>query len=213
MMKQNKRKLLISSVIILLPMLAGVILWGKLPAKVPTHWGFDGTVDGWGSKPFAVFALPLILLATHWICVFVTSLDPKNKGQSQKVFGLILWICPMVSLFVGVSVYAAALGMALNVGALAMVAMALMFVVIGNYLPKCKQNYTVGIKVPWTLESEENWNATHRFGGKVWVVGGVLMALCAFLPRAILFPVFLALLTAVVFLPILYSYLYYRKHR
>ena len=213
MMKQNKWKLLISSAVILLPMLAGVILWNKLPAKVPTHWGFDGTVDGWGSKAFAVFGLPLILLATHWICVFVTSLDPKNKGQSQKVFGLILWICPLVSLFVGVSVYAGALGVALNVGALAMWAMALMFIVIGNYLPKCKQNYTVGIKVPWTLESEENWNATHRFGGKVWVMGGALIALCAFLPRVILFPVFLVLLTVLVFLPILYSYLYYRKHR
>ena len=213
MMKQNKWKLLISSAVLLLPMLAGVILWNKLPAKVPTHWGFDGTVDGWGSKAFAVFGLPLILLATHWICVFVTSLDPKNKGQSQKVFGLILWICPLVSLFVGVSVYAGALGMAVNVGALAMWAMALMFIVIGNYLPKCKQNYTVGIKVPWTLESEENWNATHRFGGKVWVMGGALIALCAFLPRVILFPVFLVLLTVLVFLPILYSYLYYRKHR
>ena len=213
MIKNNKWKLLISSVVILLPMVAGLVLWNKLPAKVPTHWGFDGTVDGWSSKAFAVFALPLILLAVHWVCVFVTSLDPKNKGQSGKVLGLILWICPMVSLFAGVSVYAAALGVELNVGALAMVAMGLLFVVIGNYLPKCKQNYTIGIKVPWTLDSEENWVATHRFGGRIWVVGGVLIVLCAFLPKAILFPIFLVLLTVMAFLPILYSYLYYRRHQ
>ena len=213
MIKNNKWKLLISSVVILLPMLAGLILWNKLPAKVPTHWGFDGTVDGWSSKAFAVFALPLFLLAVHWLCVVLTSLDPKNKGQSKKAMGLIFWICPVISLLVNSGVYAAALGAKFDVATIAPVVTGLIFVIIGNYLPKCKQNYTLGVKVAWTLESEENWNATHRFGGKVWVMGGVLIALCACLPRAVLFPVFLVLLTVLVFLPILYSYLYYRKHK
>jgi len=86
-----------------------------------------------------------------------------------------------------------------------------MFLVIGNYLPKCRQNYTIGIKIKWALASEENWNATHRFGGRVWVIGGVLILLCMFLPDMIGFGVMMTAVLLSVILPTVYSYRYYKK--
>ena len=213
MIRRNKRNLLISSIIILLPMAAGLMLWSRLPQRLPTHWNVQGVVDGWSGKGFAVFGIPLFLLAMHWLCVAITAADPKSTGQSRKAMGLVIGVCPLISVLVGAITYTTALGMEVRVERVVPLVIGLMIAVIGNYLPKCKQNYTMGIKVPWTLADEGNWDATHRFGGKVWVIGGVAIALCAFLPRAVLFPVFLVLLTVMVFLPILYSYLYYRKHK
>ena len=211
MIENNKWKLLVSSVAILLPILAGLILWNDLPEQMTTHWGADGNADGWSSRTFAVLGLPLILLALHWVCIFITSKDPKNKGQNKKVFGMVLWICPIVSIFASGITYAAAFGKEFNMDIIGLLLIGLMFVVIGNYLPKCKQNYTIGIKVKWTLANEENWNATHRFGGKVWVIGGLLLMACVFLPEALIPWVLIIALTIMAAIPIVYSYAYYKK--
>lgn len=212
MIKKNKWKLLVSSIVTLLPILAGLILWNRLPERMATHWGFAGSADGWSSKAFAVFGLPLIMLASHWVCVIVTVADPKNKNQTQKAVSLVFWICPFVSLFSGAVIYASAFGMDFGMDILLPIVTGLIFVVIGNYLPKCKQNYTVGIKVAWALENEENWNATHRFGGKVWVIGGVLVMLCAFLPKTVSLYALIVLLLLLGIIPVIYSYVYYRRH-
>ena len=89
--------------------------------------------------------------------------------------------------------------------------MGLMLLVVGNYLPKCRQNYTVGIKVPWTLASEENWDATHRLAGKLWVAGGVVILLLAIQPWIPAFPMSLVIMLAVTFVPMIYSFVYYIK--
>jgi hypothetical protein len=87
----------------------------------------------------------------------------------------------------------------------------MLFVIIGNYLPKCKQSYTLGIKLPWTLNSEANWNATHRIGGKVWMLGGLLLTQCVFLPKNLLGVVILLILPALVLVPVVYSFVYYNR--
>ena len=86
--------------------------------------------------------------------------------------------------------------------------MGLIFAIIGNYMPKCKQNYTIGIKIPWTLSSEENWNRTHRFAGRLWVVCGLVIILTAFLGG---FELFLGIALVMALAPVLYSYALYRK--
>jgi uncharacterized membrane protein len=86
MIKRNKLKLLISSIIILSPILIGLVLWKNLPGRMTTHWGFDGNADGWSSRPFAIFGLPVILLIIHWICIFITAKDPKNKDRNDNGF-------------------------------------------------------------------------------------------------------------------------------
>ena len=211
MWKQNKWKIILSSIVTLLPMLFGIIMWDKLPVQMSTHWGLDGTVDGKSSTALTVFLLPLILLAVNLLCFWATSFDPKNKTQNKKAMNLIFWIMPIISLFSNGVIYATAFGMELDVIRLMPLLLGLTFLTIGNYMPKCKQNFTLGIKIKWTLENEENWNATHRFAGKAWVLGGLLLLLCTFLPTKLLVYVSFIVLIPIVFIPIIYSYIYYRK--
>lgn len=213
MLKENKFKVIISSIVILLPILFGLIMWNELPNTMATHWGVDGNIDGFGSKPFVVFGLPVILLVTHLICLFVTSLDQKQKGQNKKALRIIFWILPFASLFSNGIVYASAFGKAFDFELLMPALLGVMFVFIGNYLPKIKQNNTLGIKVSWALNNEENWNKTHRLGGKVWVIGGLIMVFSIFLPLSAMVPVVACALIAIAIIPIVYSYCIYKKHQ
>ena len=213
MMKNNRFKLIISTIVILLPILVGLILWDKLPEQVPTHWGIDGNPDGWSSKASAVFVMPCILLAVHWLAMFANSNEKISGKQNPRVMGIVFWLVPVVSLVVNGMMYAYALGREVDVMFILPSALGLMLIIIGNYLPKCLQSRTVGIRVKWTLEDEENWNATHRFGGKVWVAAGILSIACVFLPDFLIPWVPFAITFAAGAAPIVYSYLYYRKHR
>ena len=213
MIRKNKRLLIITSLVTLLPMLGGLILWNRLPERMATHWGINGQVDGYGSLPFVVFGLPLIMLAGHWVCILATTLDPKNKGRNQKPLTMVLWIIPIVSNLCGAVQYSLALGTDFSPSTLLIAGVGLLFLVIGNYLPKCRQNNTVGIRVSWTLSSEENWNATHRFSGPVWVIGGVVMMFAAFLPEGLGIAVMFLTMLVLVIAPIAYSYRYYRVQK
>lgn len=211
MMNHNKRKLIISSLITLLPILVGLILWQELPPSIATHWGADGNADGWSSRFSAVFFPPLLMLAVHWILIFFIGKDPNNNQQHRKVFNLLYWMIPMISLAANGTIYAVALGNAFNPLLLVQLLMGIMFVGLGNYMPKCKRNYTLGIRIKWTLGNEANWNATHRFAGKIWVAGGILILLSIFLPVAVALWVSLPVILATAFIPCIYSWCYYRK--
>lgn len=211
MIKENKKKLIITSIVILLPILIGLILWNKLPDQVPTHWNAQGEVDGWSSKVFAVFGLPIVLFAVHWMCILVTSVDPKKQNIEGKVLWIVFWICPIISLLVGMLSYGAALGVEFKVDKIMLAIMGIMFIVVGNYLPKCKQSYTVGIKLPWTLNDEENWNRTHRMGGKLWVISGIILLLSMLLSTSAMAIVVLAVVGVSVLVPTVYSYLLFRE--
>lgn len=211
MMKKYKWKILVSSLVMLIPSVAGLILWDRLPERLPIHWGPGGQADGWGSPLIAVVIMPLVLLGLYWLCLFITGKDKKQADQSPKAIGMIFWLMPFISLFACGIIYAAAFGLAFDFSALICVFLGIVFLVIGNYLPKCKQNYTLGIKIKWTLANEENWQATHRFGGKLWVVCGVLIMLCAFLPMEAFPFVALGIILLAVIPVAIYSSLYYKK--
>lgn len=211
MLKKKKRTLILSSLLTLSPILIGLLLWNKLPEQMTTHWGADGVADGWSGRPFAVFGLPLILLATHWLCILITAKDPKAKNQNSKVFELVLWIIPVVSLFSSGLVYVTAFDVEVAPELLTFLLLGVMFILIGNYLPKCRQNYTTGIKIKWTLENEENWNATHRMAGKLWVAVGFVSLFCVFLPLSLMPVVIVVLISVTVLVPIVYSWRYHKK--
>ena len=209
MIKKYRKTLIITSVIILLPMVAGVIMWQWLRETMATHFGTENLPDGWNSKEFTVLGMPAILLALQWLCVLVSSADPKRKNTEGKLFSLVLWIVPVLSLFCGGIIYAFALGVQVNVGFLAVLLMGVMLVVMGNYLPKCRQNNTMGIKLPWTLKDEENWNRTHRMAGRLWMVCGLAAIVMAFI-QPVLFGIAVVVAVAV---PTVYSYALHRKKR
>lgn len=211
MIKKNRGKLLISSGIILLPIVFGILLWNYLPEQMAIHWGVDGEADGFGSRKFAIFVRPVIMLATHWFCVFFTARDPENKEQSSKVFNMVLWILPVTSLVVCGYVYVTALGNDFRSDIIVRVLLGVMFVILGNYMPKCKQNHTIGVKVTWTLRNKENWNKTHRFTGRLWVLGGVILLVSLFVPMEYFMYVLILMILLLAFAPMVYSYVYYRK--
>jgi uncharacterized membrane protein len=208
MIKKNLKVLIITSIIILLPMVAGLILWNRLPEQVPFHWNAAGEIDGWAAKPVAVFVPSAVMLAFQWLCVLVTSTDPKKQNHPEKVKVLVLWLIPLITVFISALMYVSALGGSVRVEMLMPILLGLGFVAIGNYMPKCKQNYTIGIKIPWTLASEENWNRTHRLAGWVWAGGGILMILTGFLGIFWLTMVPVIIMVAV---PFIYSYILHKK--
>ena len=208
MIKKNWKLLTCTTLVILIPILAGILLWDRLPARMPTHWNATGEVDGWSSKPFAVFGLPGILLALHWLCVLGTAADPKKRNHSEKLLHLVHWITPALSVVLGAVTYLTALGQPVRIEVLLPLLTGLLFTIIGNYMPKCKQNYTIGIKIPWTLNSEENWNRTHRFASRLWFLGGLLIIATGFLGNVW---IFLTITLVMAFIPFLYSYALHRK--
>jgi len=180
---KNKKYWLVTSAVTLLPILLGLLLWDRLPEKLPTHFGVDGAADGWSGKPFAVFGLPVMMLFFHFVIYFATRLDKQNRGHNEKVLNLVGLIFPVMSVVTAVFIYSRAMEIELSLGSLMFPLLGLLFIVIGNWLPKIKQNSTLGIKIKWTLYNEENWNKTHRFGGWCWCLGGILFCLMGFVPE------------------------------
>lgn len=193
-------------------MLVGLCFWNRLPEEIATHFDSEGVPNGYSSRAFAVIGLPLFMLAMHALCLFVTLFDPKRRNISGKLFSMMVWLCPAISWLSGGAILSYALGLRLNFARVMPVLMGLLFVFIGNYLPKCRQNYTVGIKLPWTLDNEDNWNHTHRFAGWVWTAGGLIVAALGLLGMRMKF-VFPALILVMSVCPAVYSFLYAQRHR
>lgn len=199
-MRENRRLLALTSAIILLPMLCGLLLWARLPETLATHFGADNAPNGFSSKTTAVFGLPLLLLALHWVCV----LAGKASAGGGPLGKLVLWIIPATSLFCGLVMYGYALDQRLDVGRMALVFTGLLFTLAGNYMPKLRRNAVIGIRLPTTLADEDNWAKTHRFAGPLWVAGGLLTLALGLLGAApARWP--LATLIALAVAPMLYS--------
>ena len=209
-MKMNKKLLLLTSIVILFPILWGVMIWSQLPNQIPIHFNFAGQANSFSSKLLAVIGLPIFLLLVHLFVIFVTSRDPKNQTMNEKMGKVIYWLTPIVSLSLSYLIYSKALGSTTNPSIVVSALLGLIFVIMGNYMPKLKVNHTVGIRLPWTLQSEDNWHKTHRLAGKLWVLGGLILLLEAGLQYALSYVLVLIIL-AIVLIPILYSYQLSRK--
>lgn len=213
MIKKNKITIIFANILTLLPIISGIILWNKLPPYLPIHWNLAGEADSYGSKAFFVFGLPLIMLALLWVCILVTALDKESKKQNPKAVSAMLLIIPLLSCCLSGLTY----GMVLYESTFPVyfinLLFGVMFIIMGNYLPKCKQNKTMGIKIKWTLESEENWQATHRFGGIVWFFCGAALVLTILLPEKLSMAVMFVLMLVAVLAPTIYSYCFYKKQK
>ena len=207
MIKNNKWKLIISSIVILLPVTVFLIGDKILPEEISAYWGF-GSMKGASS---IFWILPLVLLAFHWMCTLLATVLDKNAAQNKKIVGLVFWIIPVISLSTSGTILMTALGQTSSIYAVISIVIAVSFIVIGNYLPKTTRNVTMGIKIKWTLSSDENWNATHRFAGKVYVVIGFLYLLAMALPSVVFPYVATASILLCCLLPVIYSYRFYQK--
>lgn len=207
---KNKAMIFITAIVILIPMFAGLILWDKLPEEIAIHFDANGNADNWCHKGWAVFGVPLFILAAQTFCLFMTFYDPKRKNIGDRVYNLVIWICPVCSVICGIIVYTRALDIAFSAFPILNAVLGIGVMIIGNFLPKCRQNYTVGIKLPWTLSDKDNWNSTHRFAGRIWVAGGLILVVNAFLNNWIV-SLAAALLLAVI--PLVYSWVYHIRRK
>ena len=204
----NKKYWAITFLVTLLPIFAGLLLWNRLPDQLPVHFGVDGAADGWSGKGFAVFGIPLMMLFFQVVIRFATMLDKNNQGHNRKVMDLVGLIFPGMSIVFAVIIYAQALGKELNLASLLFAVLGLFFIAMGNWMPKIKQNATLGIKIKWTLYSEENWNKTHRFAGWIWTFGGIAIMLTGFFGG---FWIFFGVALLMVLAPCIYSYILHQK--
>ena len=194
----------------LVPFAISLVFYSRLPEQVPTHWNGAGEVNGYSSRLMACFGIPGFMLLMAVVVNFAFLADPKraNIARSRELKQITRWFIVILAVLVQCITMLSGVGVELNVGLLTSVPISILFIVIGNYMPKCKQNYTMGIKRPWTLADEDNWNRTHRLAGYVWTAGGILMLIMGFFHLAYLF--FLVFM-AMVLIPSVYSYLIYRK--
>lgn len=209
-MKVSKKEMILSVILCLLPIVPGLILWEKLPEQVPTHFGLNNEPNGYSSKVFAVFGLPAFMAALDALCLFGLSSDPRAEKHSKALDRIMLWFIPGLSILMSSLCLFMAIGKRINIALVMQLLIGAVFIVVGNYLPKCRRNYTMGIKLPWTLNDDDNWNYTHRLGGFLWVIAGLIEIVNAFIGSPW---VFFAVIFMAAIIPVTASYIYYRRHR
>lgn len=210
MMKKYKWQIIISIVLILLPAVFLLCFAEHLPAQMAIHWGVDGTVDGFGTPLQTALFIPVMALL-QCLFLWLHFRDKRNREQSERATAIVFWIMPLIEYFVIGVLFMTATGREMNISFVMCLLFAVLFLLMGNYMPKVRQNSTMGIKVVWTYSSEENWNATHRLAGKVWVIGGVLVLFAGFLPDFWGMLAMFLVLIPMVAIPTVYSYCFYKK--
>ncbi len=200
--------------LLILPFIASAYLWNDLPDEVPTHFNLQGEADDWGPKWVNAIMIPGIALATYLSLIFIPFIDPKKRIESrQKPIAAIRIILSLFFVFMYVFVMAESLGTDINFGIYLQIGIGLLFLALGNYMQSIKQNYFIGVKTPWTLESEEVWKRTHRLTAKVWTVGGLVMMISPLtISNPILYwTIFSVVVSVLVLVPVIYSYVIFQK--
>lgn len=214
-MKEYKKTVLLSILVALLPMAFGILLWNRLPEEIVTHWGMNGEANGWSSRGFVVFGLPCSMALVQAVVIAVTLNDPKRRNIQKKLLLVMFWLVPVLSVVVCGVIYMTALGIGINVMGVVSMVVGVLFIALGICMPGLKQNYTVGIKLPWTLHSEDNWNRTHRVGGKSMIAAGILIMISGLTAGGIgeqaAGAVMIAAILICLLIPSVYSFWLYRK--
>ena len=194
--------------------LAGLLLWNRLPDLMASHWNVNDQVDGYISKFWGVFLLPLITLAMFALFLVVPAIDPMkaNIAQFREAFNL------FIILIIGFMVYLYGLTLAWNLGytnfrmsGAMLPAIGLLFIFIGFMMRKARRNFFIGIRTPWTLSSDTVWNETHRVGAILFMISGTLAFIGGFLGGTTAFwMMFVPIIGSTIFL-LVYSYVVYQR--
>lgn len=209
------KKLNILILVLCLLSLAGqLLLLPSLPDTIPVHWNAAGEIDGYGSKYTSLFlaAIPLLM---YGLFELIPRIDPRkqNYQKHQKAYFIVrIFITLLFIAIVWVS-NAAAMGLPVNVGLVIPVGIGLLFLVMGNYMPQIRPNYSFGIRTPWTLESPRVWKKTHAAGGILFCIYGLIMIAAGILQKEWMMYVFLAALLLGTVALTVYSWLLFRKEQ
>lgn len=192
-----------------------LVVYGSLPDRIPTHWNFRGEVDGWSGRLWGAWLMPLVATGVWLLMPVLRKVDPRRKNYERFDATFILVINILVVFMAALHVLSlgSALGWPVDVTRSLMVMLGLMFITLGNYLPRIRSNWWLGIRTPWTLESESVWRATHRLAGFTFVGGGIIMVMAALLPVELSFTVGIAAAMVATMVPVIYSFVAYQRER
>ena len=214
-MKKSPLLIWIALLIALVPAAYLALSWSSLPQTVPVHFGTDLKADRFGDKAQLWLITGILTLVSIFVYFLLNNLqrfDPKRKGApasatfNKLALGLVVFVAAL-----NVIIIASAKGGALPQSFLFPL-LGLMFAFIGNYMNNIKPNYFAGLRLPWTLSSDENWRRTHQLAGKLWFAGGMLVAIVSlFLPSGIMFPVFIGVMLLITLIPVIYSYRLFKQ--
>ncbi len=202
--------------LMLLPFAYAAWIYPSLPSSIPVHFNMEGKADAWGSRE-SVFIGPAILgfvsFFVYLLMVNIRKIDPKRyEGADDKVyaqFGLFLvaFLATLSMVIIVSSVY-----QDIRVETLVFGIMGFAFAIMGIFMPRLKQNYMAGFRLPWTLEDAANWEETHRLAGKYWLYGGLLQGITAILLHGKwVFIVFMLIMAVMVLAPLIHSFLFFKK--
>lgn len=190
-----------------MPIILSAVVYDKLPEQIAIHFDSMGNPDNYFPKLIAAFGLPVLLAAFNIIVSVRMDSDPKIENSSSALRTLSKWVIPIISVIIMPITLFKAMGADIPIGMVVMPFTGVLIVICGNYMPKCKQNYTIGIKLPWTLNDEENWYKTHRVSGFLWVVGGVILIILGFINVPY---ISLAVIVLLALFPAIYSFVLYK---
>jgi uncharacterized membrane protein len=194
-----------------------VSIWAypRLPARIPTHWNIHGEPSGYSSRLLGVLLMPLMILVLTGVAQVLPRIDPRRANYA-KFIGVYWLMINYIVLFMAVihcAMLANALGAPVNLTKVGLAGVGLLLALLGNYLRRVEPNWFLGIRTPWTLSSDTVWRETHRVGGWVFVVGGLVLVGCAFLHPPAVYWVFGITIGLVAIVPIVLSYVLWRRER
>lgn len=202
----------------LLFLLLGALIYGfyvypTLPDKVPSHWNLDGEIDDWSSPIWGAFGIPLMNLGLYLLFFIMPKIDPNKERYVQftGAYNAFRYVFHLFMMGLYVTVILAANNQPVKVDQLVPMGVAVLLVVMGNYMGKVRKNYFFGIKTPWTLASEEVWQKTHRMTGPLWVIGGIVGFVGALFGGKAGHFLFFGMIVVIALVPMIYSYLVFRK--
>lgn len=210
-MKKSTPNLLIALVLLAIPFGYAAYVYPSLPNSIPTHFNMKGEADGFGGKD-TIFLGPGIMSAVGLFTFFLLSnlknFDPKRfKKEEDGMFKKLALFMVIFMSIMGLIITYSATGAKVNITKLLFPFLGIAFAAIGWYMPKLHQNYFAGFKLPWTLENEDNWNATHKVAGTVWMFGGWFQVIAAItLSSKPAFICFMIATAIMVIIPTVYSY-------
>lgn len=211
----SKRMLLWSLLAVMLMSILTVWVWNRLPADaaIPVHWNWRGEIDRYGGKWEGLALMPLLTLGMSLLLYFLPYFDPRGQNvvRSARAYHAIWLILLLFFLGFHTIVVLNLLGYGVSITSVLLPGLGLLFMGLGNYMGKLRRNYFMGIRTPWTLDSDLVWNKTHRLGGKLMFIAGALTVLAAlFLPHNLAIFVLLFTLLGSVIWSVAYSYWIWR---
>lgn len=214
--KNNQHIFAITSVVCLLPLIFSAVVYGRLPDQIAVHWNNAGIADNYLPKAIAAFGLPILFLALNVMLTKMRKVgDLKNESWSRANASLqiLVWTAPVLSVILVPVTLLLAMGMNIPIVMVGSLLVGLALIYAGNYFPKTRQNSFVGIKLPWTLRDEDNWNKTHRLAGYVYVASGVLLIVSSFMLKNTTFYIWIygVIIAILALFPTIYSYLLFKR--